>query len=290
MREAVARMREQGQSLAVRVTWEAGDARRYVREAIADGAQVIVSAGGDGTLSEVAHAMAKTDLDAMKLPALGVLPLGTANDFASASGLPLDPLDALTLIAGTPATAIDLLRVRCDGHTHWCANVASGGFGTEVTVETHEGLKKVLGGLAYVITGISRLGRIEPIRAQLRGVDFQWEGGFIALGIGNGRQAGGGQVLCPDALVNDGLLDISIIPELSGELATTMGTLLSEGRHAALEQVAVRARLPSVEIIAEAPMTLNLDGEPLQARQFLIDCVAARLRMHLPVDSELTTA
>jgi len=156
-----------------------------------------------------------------------------------------------------------------------------------VTVETDEGLKKVLGGLAYLVTGISRLGRIDPIQARLRAPDFSWEGGFIALGIGNGRQAGGGQVLCPDALVNDGLLDITVIPELSGEVASTLGALIRGGKQGALEQVAERTRAPWVEIEADEPMTLNLDGEPVRARRFRIDCVAARVRMHLPLDSAL---
>jgi lipid kinase YegS len=287
VREAVQQMRGHGQALQVRVTWEAGDAQRYVNEAIADGVDVIVAAGGDGTLGEVAHALAETDLAAGQLPSLGLLPLGTANDFASASGLAEAPLDALQLIARTAPIAIDVLRVQGDGSHRWCANVASGGFGTEVTVETHEGLKKMLGGLAYVVTGVARLGRIEPIRARIESADLHWQGGFIALGIGNGRQAGGGQVLCPDALINDGLLDLTIIPELSGEFTATLATLLSEGRHAALEQVAVRSRLASLEIVAETPMTLNLDGEPLQSRYFRVDCVAARLRMHLPQPSPL---
>jgi lipid kinase YegS len=287
VREAVAQVRRQGRILAVRVTWEAGDAGRHVREAIAANAAVIVAGGGDGTLSEVAEAMAQSTLDAAQLPALGLLPLGTANDFAAASGIALEPLAALTLIGATAARPIDLLQIDGDGRSHWCANLASGGFGTDVTVETREGLKKMLGGLAYVVTGISRVGRIEPIRARIHGGDFAWEGDFIALGIGNGRQAGGGQVLCPDALLDDGQLDLTVVPELSGEVLSTLGTLFSDGKHAALEQVAVRARLHQLWIDAMQPMTLNLDGEPLQARRFHVRCVPGRVRMHLPADTAL---
>ena len=63
------------------------------------------------------------------------------------------------------------MRLEADGRTHWCANLASGGFGTQVTVETGEGLKKMLGGLAYVLTGLAKLGRIEPVEATFRGQD-----------------------------------------------------------------------------------------------------------------------
>ncbi|WP_337054378.1 lipid kinase YegS [Pseudoxanthomonas sp. USHLN014] len=282
VRAAVTQARERGARLDVRVTWESGDAERYVTEAIADGVDTVIAGGGDGTLSEVATTLAHRDEGADALPALALLPLGTANDFATAAELPLEPQAALALIAEAPARPIDLLRVTADHGPHWCANMATGGFGTQVTVETDEAMKRVLGGLAYVVTGLSRLGRVEPMRARFRGPDFAWEDSFIALGLGNGRQAGGGQALCPDALVDDGLLELTIVPELTGAFAATLGTLITGGKRAALEQAAVRARLPWVEIDVAEPITLNLDGEPETSRHFRVDCVPGRLRMHLP--------
>jgi lipid kinase YegS len=290
VREAVAELRRRGQPVAVRLTWESGDALRYVDEAVQAGAGTIVAGGGDGTLSEVAAALAQQGADLDALPALGLLPLGTANDFATAAGLVQAPLEALERLALQPPRPIDLLRIQADGRHYWCANLASGGFGTEVTVETDEGLKKLLGGLAYVVTGLSRVARIQALPVRLRGRDFEWSGDMIALGIGNGRQAGGGQVLCPDARLDDGLLDLTVIPELSGELMPALGTLLKEGRQAALDEVAVRARLPWVELEATQPLTLNLDGEPVQARHFRVECVPARVRMRLPADSALLGA
>ncbi|MEN4938629.1 lipid kinase YegS [Stenotrophomonas sp. TWI809] len=287
VREAVAALRERGVQLEVRVTWESGDAERYVAEAIAHGVDTIIAAGGDGTLSEVAETLAHREEAADALPSLGLLPLGTANDFATAAEIPNEPLAALELIAQASTRPVDLLRIDADGKVWWCANVASGGFGTEVTVETDEGLKKVLGGLAYLVTGVSRLGRIDPIQARVRAPGFEWAGGFIALGIGNGRQAGGGQVLCPEALIDDGLLDITVIPELSGEVASTFAALVKGGKRGALEQVAERVQAPWVEIEAEVPLTLNLDGEPVQARHFRIDCVPGRVNLHVALDSPL---
>ena len=283
LRAAVQTLRETGIALDVRVTWEDGDAERYVAEAIADGVDTVIAAGGDGTLSEVATTLAHRDATADALPSLGLVPLGTANDFATAAGIPDGPLAALQLVREVAAAPLDLLRIDADDGTHWCANLASGGFGTEVTVETDEGLKKMLGGLAYLITGIARLGRIDPLQARLRGPDFAWEGDLIALGIGNGRQAGGGQALCPDALVDDGQLDLTIVPDLSGDVAATVGTLIKEGKHAALDRVATRVRLPWVELASDEPLTLNLDGEPVASRRFRVDCVAGRVRMHQPL-------
>lgn len=287
VRDAVAALRGSGVRLDVRVTWEHGDGERYVDEAITDGVDTVIAGGGDGTLSEVATALAHRDEAADALPALGLLPLGTANDFASAAGIPVEPAAALQLIRDGVAVPIDLLKLEANGETHWAANLASGGFGTQVTTETHEGLKKLLGGLAYVLTGLSKLGRIEPLRATVRGPCFDWSGDFIALGIGNGRQAGGGQALCPDALVDDGLLDLTIVPPLEGDLLATFGTAMTEGKDAALERVAIRRALPWVDITATSPLTLNLDGEPVEAMTFRIECMPKRLRMHLPADCPL---
>jgi len=282
LRAAVAAMRARAIALSVRVTWEAGDAERYVAEAIADGIDTIIAAGGDGTLSQVATTLAHRDEGADALPTLGLVPMGTANDFANAARIP-DPVgEAFDLIESESARPIDLLKLVANGSVHWVANLASGGFGTQVTVDTPDGMKKLLGGLAYLVTGMSKLGRIEPLRARIHGPGFDCEGGFIALGVGNGRQAGGGQALCPDARIDDGLLDVTIVPELEGEVAATLATMLTDGRHAALDRIATRRQLPWLEIDAVEPIVLNLDGEPVESGHFRIDCVPGRVRMHLP--------
>ncbi|HTL14939.1 MAG TPA: lipid kinase YegS [Thermomonas sp.] len=287
VRAAVAALRADGVAVDVRVTWEAGDAARYADEAVGDGVDTLVAGGGDGTLGAVAGALAERAEAADALPALGLLALGTANDFATAAGLPVAPEAALRLLLAQPAAPIDLLCVQADAHCHWVANLASGGFGTEVTTETPDGLKSLLGGLAYVVTGLSKVGRIEPQPARLQGPGFDWAGDFIALALGNGRQAGGGQPLCPQARVDDGLLDLTVVPPLEGELLSAMGTAVADGQQAALDRVAIRRRLPWVVLEADAPLTLNLDGEPVAARRFRVDCVPGRLRMHLPADCPL---
>ncbi|MGY1458793.1 lipid kinase YegS [Luteimonas sp. A534] len=291
LRDAVQAMRARGVALDVRVTWEDGDAEREVAAAIERGVDRVIAAGGDGTLSTVAAVLAHRDEPADALPSLGLVPMGTANDFASAAGIPDTPLAALELVLQQPARRMDLLKLEADGGSvHWAANLVSGGFGTQVTLETDEGLKKLLGGLAYLVTGMAKLGRIEPLTARARGPGFEWAGDFIALGIGNGRQAGGGQALCPDAQLDDGLLDLTIVPTLEGEVGATLGAVMTEGRHAALDRVAVRAQLPWIEIEADQPLALNLDGEPVESSRFRIEAVAGRLCMHLPADCPLLVA
>ena len=290
VRQAVAAMRERGVPLAVRVTWEEGDATRFVDEAMAASARTVIAGGGDGSLREVAAALAQRDASADALPSLAVLSLGTANDFATAAGVPVDAEAALALACTSVAQPVDLLRIDADGQQQWCINLASGGFGTTVTTETGEGLKRMLGGLAYVVSGLARIGSVEPIHARFEAADFAWAGGFIALGIGNGRQAGGGQVLCPQACIDDGLLDVTLVPTIEGEFAATVGTLIAEGKQAALERLSTQLQSPWLRIAADPPLTLNLDGEPVAARAFHIECIPGRLRMHLPAGCVLLAA
>lgn len=281
LREAVAALRGRGVALDVRVTWEQGDAARMVDEALAAGVDTVVAAGGDGTLNAVASALARHEGDADALPSLGLVPMGTANDFARSAGLPESPLEALELVHDCPAVGIDLLEVTADDGVYWAANLASGGFGTQVTLETDERMKQRLGGFAYLLTGLGKLDRIQPVAARFRGDGCAWEGAFLALGVGNGRQAGGGQVLCPDAWIDDGLLDLAIVPSAEGDIRTALRTLLAEGR-AAVERSVQRACLPWLEIEGDAPLLLNLDGEPLESSRFRIEVAPRRLRMHLP--------
>lgn len=119
LRAAVVALREQGVDLDVRVTWEGGDAERYVAEAVADGIDRIVAAGGDGTLSEVATTLAHRDEPADALPSLGLVPMGTANDFAAAAGIPVEPLAALQQVREMPARPMDLLRIDTEDGPHW---------------------------------------------------------------------------------------------------------------------------------------------------------------------------
>jgi lipid kinase YegS len=271
LRSAVHDLRGTGWALDVRVTWEAGDAQRLVGEALSAGYSHIVAGGGDGTLRDVAEAMGLAGADA----SLALLPLGTANDFARAAGIPLEPAAALALL-NTPAQAIDLGQAG----DQLFLNMATGGFGSQVTANTSEDLKKVLGAAAYLFTGLSRFSELQAASVELQGPDFQWQGSLLALGIGNGRQAGGGQVLCPEAVVNDGLLDIAILPAPQEVVGALRDLLAGDG-------LFIRARLPWVEIKSSQGLDINLDGEPLQADNLRFQARPAAIRLHLPTGSPL---
>jgi lipid kinase YegS len=281
VRAAVKTLRGEGAAIDVRVTWEAGDTTRFAREAIRAGCDVVIAGGGDGTVNEAVRGLADRADFTSPAPALAILPLGTANDLARACRIPLDPLSALRLAMTGQAFDVDVGQA----NDRWFLNVATGGFGTEVTTATPNSMKKTLGAAAYLVTGLTRFTSIRPAQARLRGADFDWLGAFLVLAVGNGRQAGGGHQLCPDAFLNDGLLDVRLLPQLpNDELAEVLTALLQEGIEA-VRRTIVSARVPWIEIEPEEPMQINLDGEPIASRQFRFDAVKGRLQLKLPADS-----
>lgn len=272
LRAAIAALRKEGCRLEVRVTWEYGDGERYVREAVALDAETVIAAGGDGTINEVATALAS--LPDEDRPILGLIPLGTANDFATSAGIPVDMENALRLaIVGKPA-GIDLARV--NGNRYFI-NMATGGFGTRITTETPERLKSALGGASYIIHGLLRMDTLKADSCQIEGPDFDWQGDALVIGIGNGRQAGGGQVLCPQALINDGKLDLTVAT--SQELIPALlHKLTSDEDNPNL----ITASLPWLRIRSPNTMTFNLDGEPLSGTEFYIEVLPDALKCRLP--------
>lgn len=277
LREAVHLLRQEGYTLHIRVTWEKGDAERYIEEALSLGADTVVAGGGDGTINEVATCLAK--VPPASRPALGILPLGTANDFATSVGIPEDFEKALRLALLGKATSIDLVQVNEDA---FFINMATGGFGTRITTETPEKLKAALGGVSYLIHGLMRMDKLKPDRCHIRGEDFSWQGDALVIGIGNGRQAGGGQQLCPEALINDGLLELRIFTS-EDLLPALLTTLTNPGENPNV----IEGKSAWFEIFAPHDITFNLDGEPLSGRHFRIEIIPNALDCRLPPNCPL---
>jgi lipid kinase YegS len=280
VRAAVHATRQAGHGVEVRVTWEAGDSTRLTTEAItaASGGRIdcIVAGGGDGTINEVFAAAFAAGVPAGC--SLGILPLGTANDFAHSTGVPVQDISAALQLAATASPrAIDVGLVNDKPFV----NLVSGGFGSRVTVETDPKLKQRLGGLAYAITGISHFAELSANRGRFRGEGFSWEGNFLALGIGNGRQAGGGVQLCPNALIDDGQLDLTVLPQLDhAARLDAFSHLLHEGA-ASLRAKLVTARSAWFEYESDDGLNLNLDGEPLLLKHFRVECRPRALPVRL---------
>jgi lipid kinase YegS len=280
LRTGVHTLRKDGHSVEVRVTWEAGDAARLTGEAVAEANQgkidCIVAGGGDGTINEVFAAAYAADLSGEC--SLGILPLGTANDFAHSAAVPIKDLAAALQVAATaPRRLIDVGVV--NGRPF--VNLVSGGFGSRVTVETDPQLKRRLGGLAYAITGISHFSELSENQGTFRAEGFSWQGNFLALAIGNGRQAGGGVPLCPNALIDDGLLDLMILPAMDhAARMDAFSHLLREGA-AGIRTKLITARSSWIEYESDHDLNINLDGEPTVLKRIRFECRRRALPVRL---------
>lgn len=272
VRQGIKTIRSSGHDVSVRVTWEAGDAPRLAREAVAEAREAaidtLVAAGGDGTVNEVIAAVLDAVPDGDSPPFdFAVLPLGTANDFAR--GIGLDPSDVLTCLRAAvrlPARPTDIGLV--NGRAF--VNMATGGFGTRVTAETDPTLKRLLGAAAYLFTGLNRFNELAACEARFEADGFEWQGAFLALAIGNGRQAGGGVELCPEAELEDGLLDLTIIPyPRSDQVAELIGQLIEKGPESLRDSLIMR-KLTDIRISSDQTIQFNLDGEPVHGQEWKI--------------------
>ncbi len=258
IKEAVKHVRGQGVDLDVRIPWNKKAKRKSVKEALAGGAKRVIAGGGDGTINAVVDALVGKGKKPPKAT-MGVLPLGTANDFAHGLGLPCDDLKKCLEIAATAdAKMIDVGRAnkRC------FINVTSGGFGAEITATTPVGMKKALGGGAYTLMGLVKAFGLEPYTGRLLipGKEPE-EGSMLFMGVGNSRLAGGGFEVAPKAKLDDGLLDLAVIKAGTAGEMMHLGNEVEDPMNPS-NKVLYYAQLPEFTIEADRAVHFNLDGEP----------------------------
>ena len=271
LRHLVEWVREKGHKVQVRVTWEKGDAENLAREAAGSGADVVVAVGGDGTVNEVING-----LDGLDVP-FGIVPIGTANDFAKQVGIPLDPSHAMDVILQREPMRIDTAAL--NGRRF--INVSSGGVGAEATAETPSEAKELLGMLAYAVTGVRKLVDLTPHRATFRANGFDLTTEFLLFAVGNGRTTGGGTLIVPRASVTDGLLDVCIVEAMPRAEFAKLVLRIRHGDHVGNEGVHY-LQVPSLDVTAGESISVNVDGEPSDARTLQYRVRACDLRMHLP--------
>jgi len=172
-------------------------------EDIRDGYEIICVAGGDGTVSSVADAMARLDI---KLP-LGIFPAGTSNDLAAHMGIPKDVNACCSIILNGIIKDVDLGQVN---GSHFI-NVCSAGLLTDVAYKTDTNLKNTLGQMAYYIKGLEEIPKFSPIKMRLTAGDKVIEDNMLLLLILNGSSAGGFVKLAPDAAIDDGKMNVIAI-------------------------------------------------------------------------------
>lgn len=280
VRDAITACRKLGHDVEVRVTWEGGQAAEFAEEAARDGRDIVIAAGGDGTVSDVAAGVLAAGEN---VPiAIGIMPLGTANDFATACGIPLGVKAALDFAVQATPRLIDVGTV--NGRPF--INVASAGIGAQITAETPAGMKRVLGGAAYSLMGIFKAFSMTPNEGRLITPEGTYSGKMMLMAIGNSRLAGGGFRVAPRALLDDGLLDLVIVPDVS---IPETGSIVSEMIRLETEepQQVVYRQLPSFTIESNHEIPMNLDGEPIHASRFEVAVLPRRLQFLLPPEAPL---
>src|SRR5688572_7900092 len=255
------RLRRRIGTLDIVITVAEGDAGETARQAVQDGYDHLFIAGGDGTLNEALTGIASAGgLDAVTF---GVIPLGTGNDFATALGLPDDVDAAIDQLLESDAVIVDVGRL----NDRYFVNVSAGGFLAEVSDAVNPRLKTLAGKLAYLIGGAQVILDYEPVHAQLRRVDGATgpeQMALYAFAVCNSRLVGGGRLIAPDALVDDGELDVCLIHAMPTLEFLTLLRRVSEGDHVDDDRVAY-FRTRELELAFDRPIKVNTDGQVLEA-------------------------
>ncbi|MGI9342630.1 MAG: lipid kinase YegS [Gammaproteobacteria bacterium] len=275
VKEAIKTVRKEGHDLRVLVPFNKKEKPRIVREALERGAERIIAGGGDGTINAVANAIVG---DGTHKPdvTLGICPLGTANDFARGCDLPFTDLAECLRIACTrDGREIDVGVL--NGRNF--VNVASAGFGAEITATTPVDLKKALGGAAYTLMGMVKALHMNPYRGRLLipGQD-PFEGSMLFMAVGNNHFAGGGFDIAPRAQLDDGLLDLTALLVERGFNLAGLDREIEDPMNPDNKHVFYR-QLAEFTIESEQKLHCNLDGEPLHKKKLKFSTRPRHLRV-----------
>ncbi len=240
----------------LRVTTKQGDAENFSREAADHGFDLIVAAGGDGTLNAVINGLGERISDV----SVGLVPLGTGNDFARSLNLPKDIDTSIELIERRQTRQIDAVRVTSDC-TRYFVNVSGGGFSGIVDEKLTPEMKTTWGPLAYLRGAAEALPELCAYRTEMLLDDSeQMAMNLYNVIVANGRYVAGGIPIAPEAVIDDGLLDIILIPERpAAHIALLMGQILL-GEHLTNEALVFR-RAAKLAVNSHPGMWFNVDGE-----------------------------
>lgn len=233
----------------VKVSSEAGEARYLAAEAVREGAETIVAAGGDGTVNEVLNGLAGADVR------LGILPVGTMNVFAAELGIPQGNVEKAWRVIDQGLE----VKVDCPMANEACfVQLAGVGLDAEVVRRTSLESKKAWGPLSYLLTLVHVAAASPPrVRISCEG-GAEREGSFVL--IGNGRFYGGPFPVFKRASLTDGLLDVLIFQNQSHWDVVRYFQAIAFGTHPELPDVEY-LQTPSLRVTSDCEVPVELDGE-----------------------------
>lgn len=212
----------------------------------------ILAAGGDGTINICVNAMIKNNID---LP-LGILPAGTANDFARYFNIPNDVAGMLDIAAGENYTYADVGKV----NDKYFVNVAAIGQVVDVSQKTDPNLKNSIGVLAYYLKGLSEVPKMKPLKVTLRTDGKVYREKIYFMVVMNGNSAGGFKKIAPNSVINDGLLDVIVIRSMDFFKLPSLFLQILGGRHPSNENV-LHFKTSNLTIESDIDIPTDIDGE-----------------------------
>ncbi|MGO4889735.1 diacylglycerol kinase [Anaerobacillus sp. MEB173] len=213
---------------------------------------LVIAAGGDGTINEVVNGLAERSYR----PKLGLIPYGTTNDFARAIGVPRSTEIACDVLCDGHEMPIDIGKV----NNQYFINIAGGGSLTELTYEVPIKLKTMMGQLAYYVKGIEKLPSIKPATVRIEYDGKLFEGDIMLFLVANTNSVGGFEKLAPDASLNDGMFDLLILKKMSLPDFLRISSLALRGEHL-FDPNILYTQANRIKVYVEGDMQLNLDGE-----------------------------
>lgn len=254
------RLRERYGAVEIALTAARGDAAAAAARAVEDDCGVIFVGGGDGTLNETLNGVASAG--ALDRVTFGIIPLGTGNDFAAALDIPTAVEAAIDVLVAGRVVRADLGEV--NGRVF--VNTSGGGFVAQVSESVTPAMKTIGGRLAYLIGGAQALMEFEPVRMTLSAEPgpVRFGSGMYAFAVCNSRFIGGGKLIAPHAVIDDGLLDVCVIDDMPALEFVTLLRRVAQGSH--VDDPRVRyLQASAARLDFERVINVNTDGEVFEA-------------------------
>lgn len=247
---------------AFRTTPEEKSAENEAERAAKEGFELIVAAGGDGTINEVVNGIAGLE----QKPKMAIIPAGTTNDYARALGIPRDNiLESAKIILRGKTRKMDIGHAQFQGRDQYFVNIAASGSLTELTYGVPSEIKSALGYVAYLIKGAEMLPHLSENEMRLTYDDGVYEGKLSMFLLGMTNSIGGFEQIMPDAQLSDGLFQLIIVKPSDPVNLMRLMALALNGKHVDDPNIIyTKTRMLQAELIGKSSgqkLPVNLDGE-----------------------------
>lgn len=242
---------------------------------------VILAAGGDGTVNQVLNGMLHGREEKSDLPILGVIPLGTGNDFARTLKLTTDVQQLINRLTRMAPNILDVGKIehQQDGKSNlsYFINVADAGMGPEVVNKLMDSSRPFGSAVAYYAAIISTFFSYKPMRVKIKTETWTWENQLRTVAVGNGKFYGHGLCIAPDATPDDGVFSTFVCGDVSVlEFIRYSGTL--KNSKMIVHPKVSYSSATQLELTAAEPCRIEADGELLGFLPATISILPSRIR------------